>query len=343
MLRRRWRLTARAGQAAAAVGAEQRHTAPSAARRRCHPLAQRHQRPGREGGRDQQLDGPAHAKRGRETALERRRCTRRRHAPTPRACAALPCPRRPQRRHRASVLPLPPPRAPGTSSGDPRPAPRRPAGACDPATAALDQARPAQRRPGGAHNPHRRAILDSVQERGDLDRRPAALVRVGRDARQITAADARQAQLVPALAPTGQSLGPGDAPSGGQRRDQAQRLARRLGAFQHRRAGDPEAPASGAQAHASPLHSGSVTVKRVPAPTALRTSIDPPCASVNSRAIASPRPAPGSGRSAWKNSSKMNGRSASAMPRPASSTATWRPSPIRRSAHRHRRSREGHI
>ena len=74
---------------------------------------------------------------------------------------------------------------------------------------------------------------------------------------------------------------------------------------------------------ASTQSSAGVTVNHVPSPTRLDTSMRPPCASVSSRAIARPSPAPGSERSgAWKNSSKMNGRSASAMPRPRSSTET---------------------
>ena len=82
--------------------------------------------------------------------------------------------------------------------------------------------------------------------------------------------------LVPALSVAREALCPGDAACRRKRRDEAQWLGGRPGPVRDRRAGHPQRPAGRADAHSEPIQSGSVTVNRVPAPTALRTAIEPP-------------------------------------------------------------------
>ena len=181
------------------------------------------------------------------------------------------------------------------------------------------EAGPHQGRTGRADDPHRAPVLQGTEQRGGLGGRPPLAGHMARHPRQVAPTDAGQPKLV------GVGRNPHlrcdavisrDAAGRGECRNQLDLSLR--------------SPGDGGEAErrvgaltARPSVAGRVTVKQAPSPTRLDTSIRPPCASVNSRAMARPRPAPGSERSgAWKNSSKMNGRSASAMPRPRSSTET---------------------
>src|SRR5882724_10396169 len=64
--------------------------------------------------------------------------------------------------------------------------------------------------------------------------------------------------------------------------------------------------------------------KRLPFPTSLSTSIQPPCSATIPCATASPRPVPSPIPLVVKNGSKTLARSSRAMPRPSSSTVTQR-------------------
>src|SRR5438105_1775714 len=83
-----------------------------------------------------------------------------------------------------------------------------------------------------------------------------------------------------------------------------------------------------AAAVAGDARAGSTTVKRVPRPGSLATSIDPPSARTTVWQIESPSPVPAPMGRVVKNGSNTRGSSAAGMPGPLSSTSTIaRPSP----------------
>src|SRR5207247_944660 len=81
------------------------------------------------------------------------------------------------------------------------------------------------------------------------------------------------------------------------------------------------------RAHAPSSAGGSDTRKVVPRPSALSTSMCPPCSRTTSAVIQSPRPTPLPDAFVEKNGSKIRPRASSAMPEPVSATEICTPAP----------------